>query len=742
VPETESDQIGTQRRRSERVQLSLPLLVRGIDLLGQPFEERSSTVVLNLHGCRYSSKHHLPKNTWVTLEVARGAHRRAVRGRVAWIQRPHSVREMFQIAVELETPMNIWHVDPAPADWASSGVSIHPPDAPAAASAPEAKSMTETSEGEPVPTTLTKFLEGLSSGAVSPFAGTTERVSQKPPIGAEAMTATVEETAKQWRERLEREMEVAQAQWNELLQSSLDGSIQRLAERLSERSQEALRNAGESMSAQLVALREPLAQASAEARGALTAVKQELEQEMGGARSALAEIEQLASRMKDYSAQLEAASHDTLNELHRRLENILETRTKEMNQRAEAIATEAPERLASTLDSLGHQVSERTVADVESRLAPHFDRVSGLLGEMSAREAQADEGLRLQRERLRQILENNRREADAQMAASLASLGDNFEMARMEALQRCNGELESGMARASHAAAESISRASEWLQEEARARLQVQVEQALAAGASGLEEKTGAVEQKFRAELDEHSSTRLKQIRQELDGVAGELGGRTRTQISEAAEAAAATFGQVLSGISEREARQFTDASRGTLEERTAELERFSRELQGRIEASAGESLESFRAQIHSHLEAGIAEGRGALAGEFATAMDMHRAEREAQEKEWAENVDRLSAEIKEKYQERFETACDSWMASSVRRLDEQGHAAVESLVNETGRALRDSCAMIFGALAEALGERASTPSGVVAFAPAAGREATEPPPPPRSESATNQMSA
>ena len=122
--------------------------------------------------------------------------------------------------------------------------------------------------------------------------------------------------------------------------------------------------------------------------------------------------------------------------------------------------------------------------------------------------------------------------------------------------------------------------------------------------------------------------------------------------------------------------------------------------------------------------------------------MDMHRAEREAQEKEWAENVDRLSAEIKEKYQERFETACDSWMASSVRRLDEQGHAAVESLVNETGRALRDSCAMIFGALAEALGERASSPSGVVAFAPAAGREATEPPPPPRSESATNQMSA
>ncbi|MGC1829205.1 MAG: hypothetical protein WA663_02220 [Candidatus Acidiferrales bacterium] len=741
MPETESDQIGTQRRRSERIQLSVPLIVRGTDLLGQPFEERSSTVVLNLHGCRYSSKHHLPKNTWVTLEVARGAHRRGVRARVAWIQRPHSVREMFQIAVELEAPINIWHVDPVPADWASSGVSIEPPNASPAASAAHTESTAGAPEAEPVPTTLAKFLEDLNSGAANPFAGSTERASQKPPMPPADMAAATEEAAAGWRERLEREMGIAQAQWNELLQSSLDGSIQRLAERLSERSQEALRNAGETMSAQLAGLREPLAQASAEARDALGAVKQELEQEMAGARSALAEIEQLAGRMKDYSAQLEAASHDTLNELHRRLENILETRTKEMNQRADAIAAEAPERLAAALESLGHQVSERTLADVESKLVPHLDRVSGLLGEMSAREAQADEGLRLHRERLRQILDNNRREADAQMAASLANIRDDFEKAREEALLKCNDELESGVARASHAAVESISRASEWLQEEARARLQVQVEQTLAAGASGLEEKTGAVEQQFRAELEENSSVRLAQIRHELDGVAGELAGRTRTQIAQAAETAAATFGQVLSGISEREARQFTDASRGTLEDRTAELERFSRELQGRLEAGAGESLESFRAQIHSHLEAGIAEGRGVLAGEFATAMDMYRAEREAREKEWAVSLDRLSAEIKEKYQERFETACDSWMASSVRRLDEQGQAAVESIVNATGRALRDSCSMIFGALAAALGEPAPSASGVVAFAPAPGREATEPPPP-LTESATNQLSA
>ena len=124
--DVESNQASTQRRRSERISKSVPLIVRGIDLLGQPFEERTSTLALNLNGCRYSSKHHLPKNTWVTLELPQGAQRRNLRARVAWIQRPHSVREFFQIAVELESPANIWGIETPPADWNVSEIASLP----------------------------------------------------------------------------------------------------------------------------------------------------------------------------------------------------------------------------------------------------------------------------------------------------------------------------------------------------------------------------------------------------------------------------------------------------------------------------------------------------------------------------------------------------------------------------------------------------------------------------------------
>ena len=117
VPAVGSTQSSTERRRSARVSEPLPLVIRGSDLLGQPFEERTSTLNFNLHGCRYSSKHHLPKNTWLTIETPKDSAHRNVRARVAWIQRPHSVREFFQIAVELESPENIWGLESPPADW-------------------------------------------------------------------------------------------------------------------------------------------------------------------------------------------------------------------------------------------------------------------------------------------------------------------------------------------------------------------------------------------------------------------------------------------------------------------------------------------------------------------------------------------------------------------------------------------------------------------------------------------------
>src|SRR5499426_3497066 len=114
-----------RKRRSSRIVQAVPLTVKGVDALGRPFIERTSSLIINCHGCRYQSKHYVLKNMWVNLEIPHpetGQPPRQVRGRVAWIQRPRTVRQLFQVALELEVPGNVWGIGFPPEDWGNFAV--------------------------------------------------------------------------------------------------------------------------------------------------------------------------------------------------------------------------------------------------------------------------------------------------------------------------------------------------------------------------------------------------------------------------------------------------------------------------------------------------------------------------------------------------------------------------------------------------------------------------------------------
>lgn len=870
-------------------------------MLGQPFEERTTTLTFNLHGCRYTSKHHLPRNTWVTLDLphvaahgvaqtntgsggadAPGNARTTLRARVAWVQRPHSIRDFFQIAVELESPANIWGTGPS--EWnnaaAASVESANPPvrsvprfserpetnikaggignsmehfnteakfdsREPQAAAVPapahelareamhqaEASPMADipllrelraeldrqakdavlaaaeeareevlqtaaatarerTSSAEELFAKWKSEIEKMQAGARDEFfaqvaakqdealgalkSGFEERFGQARELldeitrqgealraasgNAQEATSQVarallqlesadaartnkaagpskEEIAAEesavaaWRQRLETEMTVAQGQWNELLQSSLDNNLHRMVDQLSERSQEVLRSAEQKMTERMGELRQPFAQAAAEARETFSGIQSALEQEVLKARSSLAEVKQVASRTEEFSAQLEAASQDTVNELHRRLERILDAQTAEMNRRMENLSADVAQRAVPVLDSLNHQFQERAVAEAEAKLAPHLERVPALLHELAAREVQLEDSLRLHRERLRQVSENNQREVAAQVATTLASLHADFETARKDALAKWSEELEASGVRASHAAAESIGHTSEWLQQEARARLQALVEQSFVTAEAGLGQRSAETQQKFDTQLAAQSAAHLGQIRAQVEGVAGEVVARTRTDLDRAAEAAAASFGQLLHEVSERETTQFAATTATTQRERAEEFDHATQHLLHQLDANGFSSVERFRAQMESQWEISVGEGRAALGQEFAAALEGFRTERDAHQNEWSGQLERASGDAAGKFQDRLQTTADSWVMASVRRLNEHGQNGIESLLRSADQALRDSCSKVFDGLAQMLRERATNVAGagnMAGFTQAANRDTPE----------------
>src|SRR3981189_2978506 len=106
-------------RRSSRIDRPVPLLILGTNRRGENFQEKTSAVSVNLHGCRYPSRHDYAPESWVTLQVTGtdGGTSPVVRARVRSVLSPQTPREFCQVGVELETPGNVWGIPAQPEDW-------------------------------------------------------------------------------------------------------------------------------------------------------------------------------------------------------------------------------------------------------------------------------------------------------------------------------------------------------------------------------------------------------------------------------------------------------------------------------------------------------------------------------------------------------------------------------------------------------------------------------------------------
>lgn len=111
---------GSEKRRSSRVPLTVPITVSGVDALGEPFRELTTTLSVSCNGCKYKSKNYVQRDSLVTIEVTHSNPRlspRVVKGRARWVQRPRNLREQYEIGLEFVVSGNVWGLQSPPPDW-------------------------------------------------------------------------------------------------------------------------------------------------------------------------------------------------------------------------------------------------------------------------------------------------------------------------------------------------------------------------------------------------------------------------------------------------------------------------------------------------------------------------------------------------------------------------------------------------------------------------------------------------
>ena len=351
---------GAAKRRSTRIERSIPLIVLGKSQTGEPFMERTAAATLSKHGCRYPSRFDYGVGTAVTLQLmgAIGDDKpQMVRAVVRSVHPPASLRELQQVGVELEIPANVWGIEPAPADWTvETKADATTTQAPGLAGPATSSPKLETKNGELNKTTNQDFQPKQRE-----FADPALAAQPRPAAPAQAKRAVVtpDELIAALQGKLQQEAEKA-------VQTAF-------AKQVNDRMQDALRDALRSLDDARVANTRKLQElVSAEIAEVRRSLKEEAAAQLATQRK---EIETSRGRLEEIGQRLEAQAGELRRELAKTAREYTEKMTEE-------IGTQIPARLAEAVGQATLNFESATAAVVEQRYAQLLNDAQSATQEM------------------------------------------------------------------------------------------------------------------------------------------------------------------------------------------------------------------------------------------------------------------------------------------------------------------------------------------------------------------------
>jgi hypothetical protein len=620
-----------RKRRSTRIMQAVPLAVTGVDALGRPFTERTSTLIINCHGCRYQSKHYVLKNMWVTLEVPHpeaGQPPRAVRGRVAWIQRPRTVRQLFQVALELEVPGNTWGIAFPPPDWfapseAGRVASAHASaqDAPPRSADP-AEIHLPLTEPEPAATVAQDNLRIF-------------------PAPASATDASLQ---------LARHMARLVADAKQQIQASV-----------------------REVAAQAVAAERRVSIEEWEQK--LSIAREQVARQVSSAVEKIQEESDSRSRAA-YTAAAEALQRELPRWIAPQLEELTRALTQQISDRGTAERTEQTQHLANAVESLrtlcqrAEESAARLLAQTQQAETQIANRASESIREVDEVARQREVAANAHREAMSEAANEIRQQAMASLSAAQSSWQTHLDNEVKAAHERWHSTVESTLTAAQEKATTA-------LDEHSRALLSQVQEEA---------ERQTAIARESMTITAAETEQRLAELRNSVQGEAE----RQSATVRESVASTAAEAEQRITGLHNslrEQAEQQTEAIRESMSSAAAEAEQRMSALRNSLqeqsqwlEAALGRAAESSERLEHFSTRAETAQ-RQALAG-FESQVDdllsLHRNELHRQSETLLEE---LNARIRANFEEncrlaisRFDHQIDSMVQPHISRTDEAIH--------------------------------------------------------------------
>jgi hypothetical protein len=885
-----------QKRRTTRIVQAVPLTVTGVDALGRPFQERTSTLIINCHGARYQSKHYVLKNMWVTLEVPHnetGREARSVRGRVTWIQRPRTVRELFQIGVELEVSGNVWGIAFPPGDWFPFPEAVAVSDlqipAPSEAQQPTSEAQDWASEEEsearapepmednvrvlPLPasgdaslqlarqvarlvaeakqqiqntaresatnavvaetrpllaalhTQLKDAAEKSVASAVTAHIEktqqeTAQRMEQERDTGmaamleklsveldlrlsqarqqidaqlaeveharraefeqqlqnqfqaatqqlavlsrsvganqeeiraamdqlressaqaaaeesrrwqeqmdqrtadAQARLAQMDQTARKlgeqmaaataiggvgWRVLLEADLTAASARWQEKIEVSLEDASRRVSEQLANRSEASAQQIEQQLQQRINTLGNTQSQVAAQAESALGTLRAAISSEAARGESLVAQFQQsighLEAQRDEFSDVLKLAADDWA----RRGAAMVEAQSSEINRQAESAVAGMAQRMQPMLEAAGHETIERLAKELEQRFAPELARAAEILGKIGFDREQAEKAVAEHQQRIWQVSERVVQDSAARGKEVLAQIEKDFAESARTASGRFLAELETRSAETSHSTFEALFKSADWYEKKIQTQMQSTLEKGLDQATSRLREKAAEMSGLFARELDHYSRSYVEHAQAQMQDNGRDVAEHSGQQITEAGDAAAAKFTERAAQLGREQFDLYAAKTKTAFEQNAAHMESHAAQMRSKLEGDSRVFAAEFQRALSQHAQQSLALGKQELGIQIDQAKDTLVIESQAQERQFRASLTSHAAVAMDAHSERLENASNSWLLTTVTKLNQQSETLIAELADTTDRKLKAVCGSVFSEMGETLRQR------------------------------------
>ena len=682
-----SNDPGTQKRRSTRIVQAVPLTVTGVDALGQPFKERTTTVMVNCHGCKYQSKHYVPKNSMVTLDIPRqqpGLPPRSVQGRVVWVQRPRTVRELFQIGLEFEVSGNVWGIAFPPEDW-TTYPDEYAPELPVPV---DAHAVPETKASAPAPqsTHVAKPPEKAESSAAS-------RAVAEPPAAPATPAAPAAETKIHVMPSPAQDSQLAMAKQMAMLvaeaKQNLDKSLRQGAETAINEEMTVVR---QQLDVQLHDAVEKAIKVSMD-RVSESAVKKVVQQ---AAERTASIVDEARKASETNTAQLDAKIRQAVHEA--------------VSGAAEQAAQQAAQQ--TTAQNLKQAVAEAVEKAISGREAstPSLE----ILSSPHAAQKHLDEWKKNLEETAQTVRSQTVAQTSAEAAAASRRWQEEFDAALSGATEKLGGKLSEASQRAVVQAEQEIAARQSNLQSSI-SEVVTEAEASLRSLGAGLKQERARAEE-TKAHLQDAASLTLAETRRRLDELLAqqfaEIGKKADQVIAERAEQIEPTLKAAAQKVAERLSGQMDQKLAPKLEQvqnavsHLASAEQQAAQLQNALREQVRQASEQ-ASRIQSNVREQVQELSQQAIDESLARMRQETAKIPAEvEQKSREIVAKIEEELEQKRVETEHTTYESLLKASEwyqKKAQTTMQTTLERAVEQSTTALRDRAAEISSLLASEL---------------------------------------